>query len=133
MERVNKNEFAVFCDKVRKARAFKNLPELHYHDLRHYCQTLINSASVFQLIASMECSDRFDLVEDTDQEEPLGTHILVSDLVAFTDKYLGLELVSHGDPRGSVFKLKVDPSLGDSFGDRSDLCVPCVDAYQNFV
>lgn len=133
METIPKTEFIAFKNKVAKARTLKGLPDLHWHDLAQYCQVLINCASMSQLVASMECSDRFDLIEDTDIKEDKGTDLLDQDIKSFCARYLGLELITQGDPRGAVFKLVVDATLGDSFGDRAHLCVPCVDAYQNFV
>ena len=131
-EAVLKHSIRTFINKVKKARALKSLPELHHHDLTMYCQTLINGCSLFQLINSMECSDRFDLVGELTIEtmQPLDSDLNLG-FCEFSKKYLGLDLFIQGDPRGSAFKLIVDPSLGDSWGDRTHLCVPCVDCYQS--
>jgi len=117
---------------VSRARKLKNLPTLHPHDLTMYCQTLINGCSMFQLLHSMECSDRFDLVENNPEEsnEPLETS-MIKGFKDFALNFLGLELIIQGDPRGSAFKLVIDASLGNSFGDRTHLCVPSIDCYWN--
>lgn len=119
-----------FRASVAKARKLKNLPDLHHHDLTTYCQTLINGCSLFQLIHSMECSDRFDLVENNPDESkaPIESDLILG-FKAFCSIFLGLQLVIQGDPRGSAFKLVVDSTLGNSFGDHTHLCVPSIDCY----
>lgn len=130
MQEINKNILNNFGTQVTKARMIKGLPALNAYDIAHYCQTLINGASTAQLIASMACSDRLDLVDnDPDESKVTPYQLWCENFKAFTLNYLGLELVTHGDPRGAVFKLVVDSSIGDSFGSHAHLCVPCNDAY----
>jgi hypothetical protein len=129
MEKIEIMNFIHFCNNVMDARGIKGLPNIPLYDLRHYCNTLINGASIFQLIASMGCSDRLDLVDSDEQGSNTSCDELAKKFQQFTKSYLGLELTVDGDPRGAVFKLVVDPSIGDSFGDRTHLCVPHVDAY----
>ena len=132
MEALNRTTLNRFMTRVKSARKAYLCPELHHHDLEQYCQTLINGASLFQLIESMQCSDRMDLVDSCDDGSSPTCDMLADKFKAFTKQYLGLELLTHGDPRGSVFKLKVPNGIGDSFGSGEELCVPCVDAYQCF-
>lgn len=119
-----------FRRKVERARKLKGLQELPAYTLTQYVQVLINGASIFQLISSMECSDRIDLVEDIENEK--GSDKLATDFQLFSKKYLGLTLIISGDPRGAVFKLIVDQSIGNSFVDPAHLCVPCEDCYFSF-
>ena len=122
--------FKNFLSKVKKARQAQNLPEIHHYDLEMYCQTLVNAASTAQLFASMACSDRLDLIEDDPDELKVTTQeSWNNDIKLFTTKYLGLPLITSGDPRGAVFKLQVPQGFGDSFGSNAELCVPCNDAY----
>jgi len=127
MDLMTETVFEKFVRSVFSARTKNNLPILASFDLRHYCQTLINAASVAHLMASMACSDRLDLMQGED--DPSAYDKWQEDCKKFAQTYLGLQLITQGDPRGSVFKLVVDTEIGDSFGDRSHLCVPCSDAY----
>ena len=130
MQTINKNILNKFGTQVTKARMMKHLSPLNAYDTAHYCQTLINAASIAHLYASMQCSDRLDLIENDPDESKTSAHdIFESQCKEFCLKYLELELITQRDPRGAVFKLVVDSSIGDSFGDRSHLCVPCNDAY----
>lgn len=127
METISKKDFAQFCNTVNKARQLKGLKTLDRYVLHQYCETLINGANMMQLACSADCSTRFDLVFDSDKgEESFNT----APWKKFCREYLGLDLVTQGDPRGAVFKLVVGESLGDSWGDRTHLCVPAVDAFQ---
>lgn len=130
METISKKDFSKFCQTVAKARELKGLKALHHYDLAQYCETLINGASMMQLANSADCSTRFDLVFNADNGEESFD---VKPWKKFCREYLGLELVTQGDPRGACFKLVVHESLGDSWGDRTHLCVPAVDAYQCLV
>lgn len=132
MEAIEKDDFLKFVKKVREARSATGIQDLTSYDLMQYCQTLVNFASMAQLHASMECSDRADLVESEDNDL-IAFQVYLVRIQDFVKNYLNLELLTHGDPRGAVFKLVVPEHLGDSFGDRTHLCVPCVDAYQNFI
>ncbi len=131
MEEITEQQFNLFVIKVKKAQKLAGFPELHHYDLKQYCNTLINGASVFQLLGTMQCSDRIDLIDSDEESNNPTIDELAQKFKAFTMQYLGLKLKTQCDPRGAVFKLIVDPSLGDSIGDRSHLCVPCVDAYQS--
>ncbi len=132
METISKSEFKHFESKVKQARKLKGLPDLHHYDLAQYCQVLINGASVAQLFHSMQCSDRYDLVDSSDDGCNPAADRVEGQFIEFCEKYLGLELIAHGDPRGASFHLVVDPTLGDSWGSHEHLCVPCVDAYSCF-
>lgn len=130
MDTLTNKEFMKFITLIKGARKAMHLPELNEYDLSHYCQTLVNSASIAHLFASMQCSDRLDLIEDNPDESKTTAHEQFNaDCRAFTRQYLGLELLTGNDPRGAVFKLVVPENIGDSFGDRTHLCVPCNDAY----
>lgn len=130
MNELNKNILNKFGTQVIKARMLNKLPALNAYDTSHYCQTLMNAASIAHLYASMQCSDRLDLIENDPDESKTSAHDLFeSQCKEFCLKYLGLELITQRDPRGAVFKLVVHHSLGDSFGDHTHLCVPCNDAY----
>lgn len=129
MERISRTEIKTFISKLVQARKLRGLPDLHHHDLELYAQTLINGASTFQLLASMMCSDRLDLVDPSDDGSNTAVDTLAKQFKQFCTTYLGLPLLVQYDPRGAVFKLVVPPGLGNSFGDSSDLCVPCIDAY----
>lgn len=120
-EEQNRKDCLRFIQKVKHARQMQKLPDLHHYDLGQYCQVLINGASLVWHTSIMECNDRIDLV--IDPEEHLSYDV-AKKFREFSKKYLGLDLDIQGDPRGAVFKLIVDPSLGDSFGDHCHLCVP---------
>jgi len=130
MENITNREFTYFVAAVHKA--LLRMPEfkkLSAYDIGQYCQTLINGATVFNTLACMQCSDRLDLVDSANDGSNPAIDALEEKFKAFTLKYLGLRLITSGDPRGTVFKLVVPDDLGDSFGDRTHLCVPCNDAY----
>ena len=130
MNTLNNRHLNKFGTQVLKAMQTKGIKIPSSYDLAHYCQTLMNAASIAQLFASMACSDRLDLIDDNpDEQQTTAQDLHAEKCRAFTRKCLGLELLTHGDPRGSVFKLVVDSSIGDSFGDKTHLCVPCNDAY----
>ena len=132
MEEITQKTFVQFKLRVAKARKLKGLPDLHHYDLTQYCQVLINGASTAQLLHSMQCSDRYDLIDSSEDGCNPVADSLEQKFVEFAASYLGLEMIAHGDPRGCAFRLVVDASLGDSFGDHCHLCVPCVDAYSCF-
>lgn len=124
-----KSDIKKFAAKVAKARKLKELPELHHHDLRTYCETLINAAGLLQRINEMECSSRVDLMRpDINEETSLGDDIQQG-IIKICKEQLGLETEFNGDPRGAAVKLIVHESLGDSWGDRTHLCVPTFDCF----
>lgn len=129
METITQADFRRFVGVVKRSRANFNSAPISDYDLAHYCQTLINGASAFTILACMGCSDRLDLVDGSEDGSNPCADALEAKFKAFSEKYLGLRLITAGDPRGAVFKLVVPDGMGDSFGDRSHLCVPANDAY----
>lgn len=129
-EGVSPNEIQAFITRVRKARTLAKLAPINPYDLQIYCEVLINGATLAQLIGTAHCNSGFDLVDSDNCRGIPASNELLRKYEAFSKQYLGLELIAQGnDPRGAAFKLVVDQTLGDSFGDRTHLCVPCVDAY----
>lgn len=130
IEGIEPNKRTKFIKTVMKARKLAKLPDIDTHDLMNYCEVLINGATVATLIGTAHCNAGFDLVDSDDMGGIPASNALLEKYEIFSRKYLGLELIAQGnDPRGASFKLIVDQTLGDSFGDRTHLCVPAVDAY----
>lgn len=126
METITPTEFNKFVIKVNEC--MPSDINISRYDLMAYCVTLINGATALNTLALMQCNDRLDLVDGADDGSNPAVDALEAKFRDFTLKYLGLKLITSGDPRGAVFKLVVPDGLGDSFGDRSHLCVPCLDA-----
>ena len=127
-----RKECVEFMKRVKKQRALQSLPELHYHDLEQYCQVLINGASVFHILATMQCSDRIDLVDSDDSGSNPRCDALELRFKDFTMRYLGLRLLTSGDPRGAVWKIAVDKSFANTWEGNS-IYVPSSDsAYFSF-
>ncbi len=120
IELTTKAEFSAFVRQVKAARTAKGLPELNEYYIQHYCQTLINGASVFTSLACMLCNDRLDLVDGNEDGSNPACDALEAKFKVFTSKYLGLELVTRGDPRGAVFKLVLPHER--------ELAVPCTES-----
>jgi hypothetical protein len=129
IEMLTHKRFNNFCRAIKKARALKNLETLNPYDLHQYAQVLINGAIAIQTLNISQCNDRYDLVDDNQE----AANALEKKYKQFANDYLGLDLAINGDPRGCAFKLVVDKSLGDSFGDREHLCVPQMECAVCFV
>jgi hypothetical protein len=131
-EETKRKEALDFHRRVKLQRKALGLPDLHHYDLEQYVQVLINGATVFHVLATMQCSDRIDLVDSCDNGSNPACDALELKFKQFTKQYLGLELLTSGDPRGAVWKIPCDREIANTW-EANSFYVPSSDsAYFSF-